>query len=481
MHKKIFAAIFSLVLFCACIFPCFATWPTSILRDSNVTTYSEIFTLVNADTGDVLLDKNARKRTAPASLTKIATAAVVLQNCADLKEKVAYATADNDVLYGTFSSVSGLKVGEVRTVYEMLACMLIPSGNDAAVALARHFGTQFLAEPAPAADDALDSVTPGALTQTRLSGDPIAAFVEKMNAFAKSAGCADTQFVNPHGLDEIGHYTTAADVLTMTRAAMEYPAFAELTSKTSYTLPASGEFPKRNLIGTNKMLNPGIKDYYSPYATGIKTGNTDDAGHCVVSFARYNGYSYFVVVMRGTLKDIDADDVDENTAFVDAKNLLAWAFENLRLVKVASPLNKVTEVPLLYAKEGDRMALCPTQDVYIPVPQGVDESGLLIVPQAETLPAELVAPVAANTPAGKAKVLYANQEIATIDLVTQTDAQRSAFLYAAKKVSDVLHAPAFLWIMGILLLLIVGAVLVQLLSRKKKRKPQRVTPSIGNR
>ncbi|MDR1410551.1 MAG: D-alanyl-D-alanine carboxypeptidase [Oscillospiraceae bacterium] len=451
MRKRIITIFAVIFLLPALPMSAFAAWPTSILADSGVETYSEIYLLANADTGEILLSKDAARHTSPASLTKIATAAVVLQECSDLTQRVTVQQRDLDAIAETNSSIAGLRRGESLTLRELLACLLIPSGNDAAVVLARHVG--------------------GSIPQ----------FVEKMNAFAKSIGCKDTQFANPHGLDELGQYSSAADLLKMTRKAMEFPVFAELCAMREFTLPAAGDIPERRLLSTNKMMNSAIWDYYSPYATGIKTGSTDGAGNCVASFARHNGYSYYVIVMRGKIMKIGKETYDKNSAFVDAKALFAWAFDNMRLVRVASPLDVTAEVPLLYSKERDRMPLSPSTETYLLVPKGVEASGLLIVPIADTLPTQLEAPVEKGTPVGGAKIFYANQEIASIDLIAQADAQRSPFIYAAKVIGDIVNSLPFRLVVAVILLLIAGYLAYFFHKRKKKRTPRPMTMGVNHK
>ncbi|MDR1805296.1 MAG: D-alanyl-D-alanine carboxypeptidase [Clostridium sp.] len=448
MRKRILIGFAAIFLLCLLPVTAFGEWSSSLLKDSGITLHSPIYLLANADDGEVIFSKGADTRSAPASLTKIATAAVVLEERADLSERVTVTQADLDALYGTDSSTAGLSSGEERTIKELLACLLLPSGNDAAMTLAR------------------------------VVGGSVTAFVEKMNRFAQTLGCGNTQFVNPHGLDEPGQYSSAADMLKMVRKAMEYPVFAELVAKREYELPAVGGFPARTIKNTNELMNPGIPDYYSPYAIGIKTGHTEESGRCVIGYASHNGYSYYAIVMRGTIKNLDDDAIGENTAFVDAKSMFAWAFENLRLVKVATPLNVITELPLLYGKEGDRMPLSPAEDIYLLLPSSVAANGLLIVPDEESLPEELEAPVEQGKAMGGAKVYYANQEVGEFALVTQSSAQRSAFLYTIKLLGDVFKSLPFRLIAVVILLLLAGYIVLHFRKRRKKRnpRPMRVGP-----
>lgn len=155
-----------------------------------------------------------------------------------------------DELAGTGSSIAGLEdyAGEKMSVMELLYCMMVPSGNDAALVLADYVG----------------------------NGD-VSAFVELMNQRAKELGCTNTHFTNPHGLHDEDHYTTAADMYKITEYAITTPHFTEVTNTTSYylSLDEDGENP---LITTNSLINENEPDYYYEYARGIKTGTTDEAG-----------------------------------------------------------------------------------------------------------------------------------------------------------------------------------------------------------
>lgn len=143
------------------------------------------------------------------------------------------------------------------------------------------------------------------------------------------------------------------------------------------------------------MIVPAYYSYYNPYVTGVKTGSTDDAGHCVVATARSGGYNYMAVVLRSQYVDTDGDGVTENGAFLDANTLLNWCIENLRLKTVANTQYIVTEVPLKYSNKSDYLQLVPENDVtaLVPSQDGADAPAVLIEPVEGTLPEEIKAPV----------------------------------------------------------------------------------------
>ncbi len=196
-----------------------ATLPVPALAAPSVQAREWI--IMDAQTGEVLAGSNAHQRTAMASLTKVMTALVAVER-GDLTMKVTIQQSD---LVG--ESNAGLKAGETLTLQTLLYGLLLPSGNDAAMAIARAVGGS------PNADD------PAARDR----------FIGWMNQKATSLGLKDTKYMNPHGLDEDGHYTTPYDLAVITRAAIQLPAFlapfgAESYSAEGHPIHISISFPR---------------------------------------------------------------------------------------------------------------------------------------------------------------------------------------------------------------------------------------------
>lgn len=232
---------------------------------------------------------------AMASTTKIMTALVVLDE-AGLDDTVTISAAAAAVKEMGVDIVAG----ERRTVRELLTAMLVHSGNDAAFALAEH-----------------------------VAGSE-SAFVELMNRKAASLGLVHTSFANAHGLDEPGHYTTAADLATMAQVGMADPRFAEIVGSRTCTVTRPGA-PATVYENSNVL----IESY--PGATGVKTGWTDDAGYCVVASATRGEISLVAVVLGAT---------SEDDRFVQARRLLDWGFEHYALRQVTSAETTAALVPV---------------------------------------------------------------------------------------------------------------------------------------
>lgn len=197
--------------------------------------------LMDLNSGKVLYDKNMNKKMYPASLTKVMTAIIVLENC-ELND---IATVSYDAVM-TLSSgyvTANLQIGEELTVEQLLYVLMVGSSNDAAIVLAEH-----------------------------VSGS-VDEFAKLMNEKATELGCTSTNFVNPNGVHDENHYSTAYDLALISRYAMQNETFRELVSTTSYKLPATNKYDREDRLftTTNALLivnnNQRADNYYYKYAT----------------------------------------------------------------------------------------------------------------------------------------------------------------------------------------------------------------------
>ena len=410
--------------------------------NSEIDVEAEIVFLQSMDDGTVIFDKNADMLTAPASLAKIVTASIVLENAQNLDEIVEVPNYAIRLLDGTNSSTAGLLPGEQMSVRNLLYCMLVASANDAANVLA-------------------DYICP----------NNIGAFVQMMNEYVKSIGCENTVFINPSGLDAEGQYTTARDVAKFTLKALENPIFEEITSTKKYTIPPTNKYPQeRNLISTVKIMNSGIKDYYIPTAKGIKTGTTSNAGRCIVTKASKDGYTYLAVVMRAPFYDIDNDGVEENIAFMKCKKILDWTFKNIKLRLVAEKNQVVSVIDVGLSSKYDHLRLLPEKEITALVPSGVNAQGVYFEVIEELTPKKVDAPIKKGQKIGRARILYAGNEIAQVDLVAGETIERNFLLYLAKITKTVLTSPVFI----ILAAILAAAVVVILILRAKNSRRKTV-------
>ena len=242
--------------------------------------------LMNSDSGAVYLATGADTPVPMASTTKIMTAYVAL-TFGQLDQPITVGP-DASGFDPTYASLAGLRAGEVFTLRELLYALLLPSGDDAAVAIA-------------------DGV---AGSQQH--------FVTLMNVEALALGLSDTHYADVHGLDAADHFTTARDLARLTRFALRLPEFARIVATNTYTLAPTTRHQGYFWTSTNKLL--GARPYAG--ATGVKTGFTGNAGECLVFTAQRANIS-----LLGVLLDEPSDDA----RFSDAATLLDWGFARARL------------------------------------------------------------------------------------------------------------------------------------------------------
>ena len=214
--------------------------------------------VIEASTGRVLEEKNKDDRLAMASTTKIMTALVTCKNTENFDEVVTI----HDNAVGIEGTSMYLRKGEKLTVKELLFGLMLPSGNDAAMALAYHIG----------------------------GGEE--KFVEMMNAQASELGLKNTHFANPHGLDADGHYTSALDLALITAEGMKNDMFREIIATKNVRVTGSKENEPRLLSNKNRLLKT------LDGCTGVKTGFTDNAGRCFVCSCNRDGMTLISVVLN---------------------------------------------------------------------------------------------------------------------------------------------------------------------------------------
>jgi D-alanyl-D-alanine carboxypeptidase (penicillin-binding protein 5/6) len=251
--------------------------------------------LINPDNGQVLYSKNASSQLYPASTTKMLTALVAIENC-DLNKMVT--VGDEIKMVPADASKAGLRVGESMSMRDLIYGMMLPSGADAAYAIAVNV-----------ARDKKGS-------QSLDARQAVAVFATMMNERAKKAGALHSNFCNPEGYQDENQFTTAGDLAKIAKSAMKSPTFRQVVGSSEYTVAASASIPKALVWkNTNRLVNQD-SSYYLPEATGIKTGNTTPAGHCLVSSASKDGVNLIAVVL----------DCGQQTVWTDSYNLLTYGF-----------------------------------------------------------------------------------------------------------------------------------------------------------
>ena len=411
--------------------------------NSLLETEADVVLLVNTDSETVIFNKNADKKTAPASITKIVTCMLVLENCEDLTTPLTCKRECLDGLYAQNAATIGILPGETLTVHDLLYALMLPSAADAANILADYIG------------GGIDN------------------FVVMMNEFVKKLGCEDTNFINAHGLDEGGgNITTANDLYKITKYALQNPTFKEITGTLRYQIAPTEKYPYvRYLNNTNKMMNPAYKDYYNKYISGVKTGTTAEAGRCVVSTASKNGYNYMLIVMNAPQYDIDGDNVEENVAFTESKKIYEWAFENIVLTKVTDTTDVVTVVDVKYNWKVDHLRLLPAKEMSALVPSGTESGSLVVRPIESETPKVVKAPIEKGDVLGKAEILYGEDIVATVDLVAGESINRSVILWILDGIKTILSSTVFKILFALIIVLVI--IYIFLIIRRNRIRAKR--------
>lgn len=396
MKKKIIYLIF-LVIFMVSIFLPNNSMASDI--QEQVIEYKgeeteEIFTNIKApnlllaetNTSRILYERASEEKIYPASITKLMTAILVVENC-ELDEIVT--VSENAVRSVPSGYVNAnLQVGEQLTVEDLMYVMLIPSANDAANALAEHVG------------GSIDS------------------FSTMMNTRARELGCTGSNFTNPSGLHQETHYTTTKDLYLIAKQAISNSFIEKVIGTTNYTLPSTNKYTKtkRMFTTTNYMKRKSLSKYYCDYCVGGKTGYTGEAKNCVVEFAKKDGIELIAIIMGETA-------TVKGQKFLDAKEMLEYVFKNYKNNEIISKNDKYEIVKINNGTKETRMLnVLYKEDINILQRNDNKEDAKKIVEYYD-----LKAPIQKGATVGKITYEYKGTNYTT-DLVAENNVEESKVL-----------------------------------------------------
>ena len=396
--------------------------------------------LIDLNTGRTVYEQDADERVYPASLTKIMTCLLALEN-GNLSDVVTVSASALDDLDAD-SSVAGLQIGEQMTLENLLYCMMVVSGNDACNVIAEHIA--------------------GSVTD----------FVRMMNQRAYELGCLNTHFNNPHGLHDESHYTTARDLSIITQAALKSENFRQIVDTYEYQLPDDNmrqNIPK--LKTTNMLIYRSMSNsLYYPRAHGIKTGYTSQAGRCVISEATGDGLDLLGIVCGAATTILDSGDLlMEN--FTECASLFDYGFDNYSYLTLMSPLYPVDQVKINNSAGAEAVAVAPQDEIKVLLPNDYDPDQLVTDIQLNSESVD--APVREGDVLGSATVTYAGELLGQTKLLAITDVARSEISSAAAGTGAYIQKNWWKWVViaifaaiGVILALIV---LYQLRKRRYRR------------
>ncbi|MDD6262388.1 MAG: D-alanyl-D-alanine carboxypeptidase [Clostridiales bacterium] len=388
--------------------------------------------LVDVNTGQVIYEQNADSKQYPASITKLMTALLVYEN-ADFNDVVTVTESALAGLDEAGSSVS-LEAGERMTVENLMYCMLVSSGNDAANVLAEF------------------------------TAGSVSAFVDMMNAHAEKLGCTGTHYTNPHGLHNDNHYTTARDLYIIAREFVSNPALMQIANTVSYVVPETNKSSERILNTTNYLIS-GVttSKYIYTYARGIKTGTTTPAGYCLVSSAEKNGL-YLVSVVLGCGKDEESGEI---MSFVETKRMFEYGFNNFSYKELVGKNQPVVELPVDMSQEAENVVAVTQEGVSALLDNGFDSTKVVLTPWMYS--ESLTAPVIKGQLLGEVDVSYNGVSYGRVKLVALTGVERSNFLYSMDRMNEAIRQPKYIVIAAVIAAVIVIYIIVLLILKRRKR------------
>lgn len=394
--------------------------------------------LMELNSGSTVYEFHADDRLYPASLTKIMTCLLALEK-GNLSDEI---TVDGALLEGLDedASVAGLVDGEKLTLEELLYCVMVPSANDASIVVADH-----------------------------IAGS-VDAFVDMMNDKAAELGCRDTHFMNPDGLHDENHYTTARDMAIITKAALESETFRTMCATSTHELPANNISDSRMLYTTNYFLSTIISTkYYWEKVSGVKTGFTTPAGRCLVTLVEEGSFSYLSVVL-GAETPYDENGEPVYGSFTESRKLLEYGLDNFAFASVLSHLNPVAQVPVQGGKVGS-VVIAPADDINALLPANYNEDKIAVSYELTNADG-LTAPLAANEVVGTVTVTYDGKPVGQTDARTIAAVERRTILSTPQDDdSGVLRLiPILIIILAVILLLIAWLNRRAGRRRRKKRK-----------
>lgn len=383
--------------------PAFAVSKDKITDAANhavVPLQAEAAIVMDAETGEILYEKDAYTKREPASVTKIVTCLVALEHL-EMDQQITAKANGNPT-----GNVINVKAGETFTAEQLIYALMLPSANDAAVVLAEEIGG---------------------------SQDN---FCKMMNEKAKKCGAKNSNFMNPNGLNWPGdeaHLTTAYDLAVITREALKNETFREIVGTLSYEIPATNKSAARQLINTNKFLwdesaveavtakmakeKPNetlwVPEYYEG-VIGVKTGTTSTAGSCFAGAIDSHGTELITVVLHS----------DEDGRFRDTAALWDYTIDTFYDTHVMAAEGETIESIRVKRGEVRKVDAAPEQDAVITVPAGEKLKGV----KTKTELKELRAPVKKGQVVGVVKVYDDEEVVCERNLIAKETVKEGGFL-----------------------------------------------------
>lgn len=391
---------------------------------------SEGAILMDYKTGSILFEKNVDKKLYPASTTKVMTGIIAIEQLnMDEVVKISQSAIEID----RDGSNMGLLYDEEITIRDLVYGLLVHSANDAANALAEN-----------------------------VSGT-IDEFVSLMNKKARELGMSNTSFTNTHGYHEETHYTTPRDLAILCRYAMQNDIFRQIVATPQYQIAPTNKYAEiRYLTSNNAMINSNKgHTYLYPYAKGIKTGYTSDAGASLTSFAEKDGLSLICVTMNGeTSKD----------SFTDTISLFEYGFSNYCYSEIIDEKEVVIKHPIRWQKGDDHAIINVANPVSALLPKKYDKQK---IEREIVMKEKLTAPIEKGEKVGEIKFLYDGKQIASEELTVGEKVKRSTIKMVFGTIFGFIFGKWVMIPLGTIVVIILIMRTIAIKKAEKRRKRQR--------
>ena len=430
--KKFCAILFSFVLVLIIALPVAAEGESSPLADNAPSLTAPAAYVVNLDTNIVVYEKNSETPLSAASLTKLMTTLLLLENYQDQLDSISLTAPSYvyDLIWeqSTNASSADIRRGETQSLRNLLYAMLLPSGNEAAYIVADYMG-----------------------------GGSIDNFVAMMNDEAKAVGCTGTTFVDPCGLNP-NNITTARDAYLILRALTAYDVFSTVVGTPSYDMGTNDRYttPGTYIIQTTDKLITN-SSYHRDYTKGGKTGSLGEWQN-FAGWHSQDGESYISILLN---VPYDADPEGMRPALVETATIMDWVFDTYTIAPALDTTQPITEVRVAYSTQADTVMLYPADNMMTLLPR---DGGAVLTEQVFNVPDQLPAPIKQGDIVGTVTLTIEGETIGTADLIAGSDVSRNQLLYTISRVS-LFFSSTYFKVVVILTMLVIGAYLIFTVGR----------------
>ncbi len=430
--KKFCAILFSFVLIVVLALPVAAEGESGTLADTAPALTAPAAYVVNLDTNIVVYEKNSETPLSAASLTKMMTTLLLLENYQDQLDTISLTAPSYiyDLIWeqSTNASTADIRRGETHSLRNLLYAMLLPSGNEAAYIVADYMG-----------------------------GGSIDSFVAMMNDEAKAVGCTGTTFVDPCGLNP-NNITTARDAYLILRALTAYDIFATVVGTPTYDMGTNDRYVTPGtyiLQNTDKLVTNS--SYHRDYTRGGKTGSLGEWQN-FAGWHSQDGESYISVLLNVPM---ESDPEGGRPALLETGTIMDWVFNTYTIAPALDTTQPITEVRVAYSTQADTVMLYPADNMMTLLPR---EGGSALTEQIFNVPDELGAPIKQGDIVGTVTLTIQGETIGTADLIAGSDISRNQLLYTISRIGTFFSSTYFK-VVVMLTMLAVGAYLIFAVGR----------------